>query len=110
LNEIKKNGKAIYRMILKDDFKSYGKLLRNHWECKKKLNSKINNKNTKKIIEICKKYRIDGYRVVGAGAGGYILAYGKNTKDLQLELNYKKIVFIKFNLDQNGTKVIYNSN
>ena len=109
LNKIKENGKDVYKLIVEDSFHKYGKFLSRHWNFKKNLNEKINNKSSKKIIEICKKNKVDEYRVVGAGAGGYILAYGKNVYKLQSKLNLKKIIYIKFNLDLDGSKVIYNS-
>ena len=97
-------------MISENNFKNYGNFLNKHWESKKKLNHKINNKNSKIIIKICKKNKVEGLRVVGAGAGGYILAYSKNLKKLKKELTSKNIIFIKFKLDTVGTEVIYNNN
>lgn len=110
LDEIKKIGKQVYKMINENNFKNYGSFLNKHWEAKKKLNYKINNRNSKKIIKICKKNKVEGLRVVGAGAGGYILAYSKNIEKLKKELTLKNIIFIKFKLDTIGTDVIYNNN
>lgn len=109
LNEIKKIGINVYGMILKKNFSDYGNLLSQHWKYKKMLNPKINNEKTRKIIEICKNNKVQDLRVVGAGAGGYILVYNKNLNNLMEVLKKKKIIFIKFKLDLDGTKVIYNS-
>ena len=110
LNEIKKIGYKIFKDIIENDLKNYGKLLDQHWKLKTKIHKKITNNKINKIISICKKNNVIGCRVVGAGAGGYILAFSKNFKKLKKILNLKKILFLHIRIENKGVRVINSYN
>lgn len=106
LNAIKKNGYKIYYEIINNNLDDYGKLLQNHWNSKLKIDSKILNNKISKIISLCKKNNILYYRVVGAGAGGYILCFSKNFKKLKKILKIKKILFLHIKIEKKGVRII----
>ena len=107
LNKIKQNGRKVYNLIINKNLSGYGKYLTSHWEAKKKLNKKTINRKTNKIINLCLKNGAEGCRIVGAGAGGYVLVYGRKLQKITNRLSYKKIVYTSFNLDNEGARLIY---
>mgnify|MGYP001390057929 FL=1 len=52
------------------------------------------------------KYKIIGGKLIGAGGGGFILVCTRNKKTLCKILDDKKINYINFNLEKNGSKII----
>ncbi len=106
LDEIKKNSYEIFENSIKKNLKDYGKYLDQYWKIKKKIDKKITNKKINKIIKICKKNDADGCRVVGAGAGGYILTHSKNFKKLKNELIKNNILFLPIKIEQKGVSII----
>jgi D-glycero-alpha-D-manno-heptose-7-phosphate kinase len=110
LNEIKKIGYKIYKDVVKNNLQNYGKLLDEHWKLKNKINKKISNNKIEKIISICKKNNVIGCRVVGAGGGGYILAFSKNFKKLKKILKQKKILLLPIKIENKGVRIIHSYN
>ena len=110
LNKIKKIGYEVYNEIINNNLSNYGKLLNDHWQCKIKIDNKIINKKINYIISLCKANDVVSYRVVGAGAGGYILAFANNFKKIKKILKDKKIIFLPIKIEEKGVRVIDNYN
>ena len=106
LNDIKATGLNIYHKSIKYNLKDYGKYLDKYWHSKIKIDKRIANKKINSIIKICKENNVDGCRVVGAGAGGYILAHSKNFKKLKLSLDRKKILYLPIKIEEKGVSII----
>jgi D-glycero-alpha-D-manno-heptose-7-phosphate kinase len=106
LNQIKKIGYQVYNEIINNNFRNYGELLNDHWKAKIKIDKKITNKKIKNIISLCIKNNVIGCRVVGAGAGGYILAFANNFKKIKKVLKKKKILFLPIKLEEIGVKIL----
>ena len=106
LNEIKKIGHQVYNEIIKNNFNNYGYLLNKHWQSKIKIDKKIVNKKIKQIVSLCNKNEVIGCRVVGAGAGGYILAFANNFKKIKKILIKKKILFLNIKIEEHGVRVV----
>ena len=73
---------------------------------KKKIDKKIVNKKIDQIINLCKNNQVEGCRVVGAGAGGYILAYSKNLNKLKKVLKLKNILYLPIKIEKRGVSII----
>lgn len=112
LDQIKKIGYKIYKEVKKNNLINYGKLLDEHWKSKTKIDKNIVNNEIIKIISLCKKNNVEGCRVVGAGAGGYILAFSRNFKKLKKILSKKNILYLSLKIENQGVKIInsYNKN
>lgn len=106
LDEIKKIGYKIYNEIINNNLNNYGKLLQDHWKSKVKIDNKIINNKISKIISLCKKNNVIHYRVVGAGAGGYILAFSNNFRKLKKDLKIKKILFLHIKIENEGVRIV----
>lgn len=108
LNRIKKIGYQVYSEIINNNFNNYGKLLNDHWQSKIKIDKKITNKKIKNIISLCMKNNVISCRVVGAGAGGYILAFANDFRKIIKILKIKKILFLSIKLEERGVRILDN--
>ena len=64
-------------------------------------------KKTTDLLEILNKKEILGYKIMGAGGGGFVLVYFKKGKrDGFIEKYLKNKLFIKPEIDESGTRTI----
>ena len=74
---------------------------------KSKLSSKMITKKTKDLFDILNKKEILGYKIMGAGGGGFVLAYFKEGKrDKFINKYLKNKLFVKPEIDELGTRTI----
>ena len=107
LMRIQKIVDEAYSNLINQDIDTFGKLLEYTWEMKKKLSNKMTTKKTSDLLEILNKKEILGYKIMGAGGGGFILAYFKEGKrDKFIEKYLKNKLFIKPEIDESGTRTI----
>jgi len=97
-----------FEQILKKDFtvKNYGEILEQSWEKKKNIGKLVTNT---KLNSFYKKYRNYTYggKICGAGSGGFFLfALSSKCKKI-LKNKIKKTNYIDFNLDHEGSKIIF---
>ena len=81
--------------------------INNSWQLKKKLNPKV---TTPKIDKIIKKGLDSGAlasKLLGAGGGGFVLFYVKNSSINRFKKKMKKFSPIKLNLDTVGTEKLF---
>ena len=83
--------------LKKGNIKECGKILKKNWELKKKLDASVYLKKFKKIENKLDKIGVYGYKLLGAGSGGYycILSNQKQKKKLK-KIFKKKFLDIKF--------------
>lgn len=105
LKETLERTKSIALKIKKKEMKHKDFLftLKQLWELKKKLSKKITNENIENIIKTFSHYDL-GFKVLGAGGGGFIFVYGKKCKEILIKRNYKTIDVLDSN---EGSKIIY---
>ena len=91
--------------IKKGNIEDAGKILKKNWDYKKKLNKFILNK---KILRIEKKLNISGiygYKLLGAGGGGYFCTISNQSSKKKLKKKFKGNYFdVKF--DFKGTRKV----
>src|SRR3989337_3156437 len=77
LSKMKELTDEAYRILTseKGDFIDFGKLLNETWQLKKKLSSKITTKDIDDIYETAIKSGAVGWKLCGAGGGGFIVFY-----------------------------------
>ncbi len=77
LNEMKSHALDTANCIQRGDFDRYGKLILKTWEQKKTIDSGTNPPEVEKIIDLIKDYAL-GYKLPGAGGGGYLYIVAKD--------------------------------
>ena len=89
-----------------DDF---GRLLHETWMQKKELSSTISNDKIDQLYSQFIKNGALGGKLLGAGGGGFLLLYIKNTKKNFFLKKFKNIINIPFKFSDKGCEVILNS-
>ena len=96
-----------YSNLINQDIDTFGKLLKYTWEMKKELSNKMKTQRTLHLFEILNKKEVLGYKIMGAGGGGFVLAYFKEgRRDKFINKYLKNKLFIKPQIDESGTRTI----
>ena len=98
--------------VLNDDRESIdrvGKLLNDQWLIKRSLTDKITNKNIDDIYNAGIEAGALGGKLLGAGAGGFILFYVPKEKQEAVKNSLKTKLLVPFRFESTGSKIIYHS-
>lgn len=111
LAEMKAHTLDMYEAIQRGDFSVYGNLVGKTWEQNKALDPGTNPPAVEKIISLIKDYAI-GYKLPGAGGGGYLYIVAK---DPEAALKVRKVLnayqlndsarFVEMNLSDKGLQI-----
>lgn len=101
-----------YVYLLRDalyqkQFDYLGEVLHKGWQLKKKIASKITNKDIDYCYDRALKAGAVGGKLLGAGGGGFMLFYCPLKKQDKLRSALRNLFELKFTFDQDGSKVIY---
>ena len=77
LHDMKMHALEMAECIQRGNFDRYGKLILKTWEQKKQLDSGTNPPQVEQIIDLIKDYAL-GYKLPGAGGGGYLYIVAKD--------------------------------
>ncbi len=96
-------------LLKNNQFNEFGKLLDASWNIKKLISNNISNDYFDSIYDSALSSGALGGKLLGAGSGGFMLFYvpKKNQKNVLQSL--KKLLFIPFKFESNGSQIIYNS-
>ena len=86
-----------------------GYLLNETWQLKKKLASRISNPDLEDLYQKAIQVGALGGKVTGAGGGGFFLFYCPPEKRQSVQTALHQFRELPFRLEQDGTKVIFNS-
>ena len=106
LDKVKKMGKEFATFLKKKDFLSYGKLMDEHWQIKKKRSHAMTNKFIDDLYHFGIKNGANGGKVIGAGGGGFILFQTESPNKLRHEFTKKNIKAVDFNFVSAGTEIV----
>jgi len=105
INEIAIRASEILKSKSSKKLDEIGNLLDETWHYKKKLSPRVTNKIIDKIYSLGKKNGALGGKLLGAGAGGFILFYVTQDKRSKLIKALKKYSCIDFNFISSGSEV-----
>lgn len=77
LHEMKVHAADMANCIQRGDFERYGRLIMKTWEQKKMIDGGTNPPEVERIIDLVKDYTL-GYKLPGAGGGGYLYMVAKD--------------------------------
>ena len=89
------------------DYKTCGEIIDYNWRLKKKLSKNINNNFFNEAYELAKKSGAYGGKILGAGGRGYLLLIAPKKHHKIIKKKLYKLEELKFNLDTDGSKVLY---
>ncbi len=87
-----------------DDF---GKLLQESWKIKRSLSSQISNSRIDEIYETGMNAGALGGKILGAGAGGFILFFVKPELQKKVKEKLKDLLYVPFKFENMGSQIIY---
>jgi len=90
------------------NFDSFGRLMNQSWELKKKLAGSISNNDINEIYEAAKRAGAIGGKITGAGGGGFLMLYVPYEKQGAVRTSLSSLQELPFRLESDGTKVIFN--
>jgi D-glycero-alpha-D-manno-heptose-7-phosphate kinase len=108
LREIRQMAYQARTYIESENFDSFGALLDQSWELKKRLSSTISNGRINEIYEAARRAGAIGGKVAGAGGGGFLLLYVPYEKQKAVRTALGDLQELPFRLEPDGTKVIFN--
>ena len=108
LREIKQMTYQARTYLEAEDFDSFGELLHQSWELKKRLSSTISNGHINDIYESARRAGAVGGKIAGAGGGGFLLVYVPYERQKAVRNALSGLQELPFRLESDGTKVIFN--
>jgi D-glycero-alpha-D-manno-heptose-7-phosphate kinase len=90
-----------------EDIKNFGKLLHESWQLKKCLTDRISNPMIDDIYNAAISAGATGGKLLGAGAGGFMLLFVKPSMQARLKKRLKNLLEVKFNFESAGSQIIF---
>ena len=114
INKIEILNNMVYdaiKLLSKNKLDDFGLLLNQAWNIKKSLNNQISSSYIDSIYNEGLNLGALGGKILGAGGGGFILFYVPTDKINNFKnIMNKKLLFIPFNFESNGSQIIYKDN
>lgn len=98
------------RKLVCDDrvpLEDFGSLLHDTWLLKKKLSSCISNNVVERIYETSREAGAIGGKLLGAGAGGFLLVFAKPENHTAIKSALADFQTVEFQPDNTGSSVVY---
>ena len=108
LSRIKDLGYRILEAIETSNYDSWGHMLDEHWQNKKKLSGKVSLAKVDAIYdEVRERFGVLGGKIIGAGGGGFLMLYCP-TKNSRLErfMEGQDMQRMHYTIEPEGTKVV----
>jgi D-glycero-alpha-D-manno-heptose-7-phosphate kinase len=94
------------KSLLANDYPQIGRVINESWEIKKRFSTKISTPEIDKIITELLIAGVWGAKLLGAGQGGYVLAFADPNLRLLLTQQYRSRIIIP-RIDVQGSTVVY---
>lgn len=86
-------------------YSEYAKCLNESWDLKKKLSKEISSSEIDRMLQMCMDNGASACKLLGAGGGGYMLAWTQEKETLKKIFSDR--VCLDFKIAQNGAQVVY---
>jgi D-glycero-alpha-D-manno-heptose-7-phosphate kinase len=106
LHQIKDLALLSKRALEEGKCATFGELMHEHWESKKKRSGGITNRSIDEWYELGRSNGAIGGKVVGAGGGGFLLFYAEDRGNLRKAMARAGLEEVRFRFDFEGTKVL----
>ena len=109
LHEIKRLGIETEKILRNGEINRYADFLKQHWEAKQHLSDLVTNGKINRHYQTAMANGAQGGKIIGAGGGGYLLAYCSDPEKrslLRLALSQEGLEELKYSFDFTGTNVL----
>ena len=93
--------------LQKNNYASFGEILHQGWKLKKSIANEISNQDIDFWYESARSAGAVGGRILGAGAGGFLMLYAPSELHEQIKNKLKELQHVKVNFDQLGSRIIF---
>ena len=108
LRDMRQQAYEIHEVLLNGNADMIGDMLHKGWLLKKQLASRISNSSIDEMYEKAMNAGATGGKVAGAGGGGFMLLYSPPERQNAVREALTEMRELPFNLEIDGTKVIFN--
>lgn len=84
----------------------FGRLMHEHWEVKKARSGSMSNPRIDHLYEVGRANGALGGKLVGAGAGGFLMFYAEDTRRLRHAMRDQGLTELRFGFDHGGSTVL----
>jgi D-glycero-alpha-D-manno-heptose-7-phosphate kinase len=106
LRFIKGIGRQIKKALESGDTRRFAELMNDHWEQKKSRTAGMSNDHIDAWYETGMGNGAVGGKLVGAGAGGFLLFYAADVDRLRRAMNGEGLSEVRFSFDHDGSTVV----
>ena len=106
LHRVKDLGKASRQALESGDTEEFAAIMHEHWCHKKKRSSSMSNDNVDRWYELAMESGALGGKLVGAGAGGFLLFYAKDQDAVRSAMVDENLTEVRFNFDHDGSTLL----
>jgi D-glycero-alpha-D-manno-heptose-7-phosphate kinase len=106
LNEIRRIGYDVRDALQAGDTPRFGELMHEHWELKRQRSAGISNEQIDSWYQLARQHGALGGKLVGAGAGGFLLFYSPEPARLRRGLEDVGLNEVRFGFDYDGSIVL----
>ena len=106
LHGVKSIGLASLDALQQGDTAAFASLMNEHWQHKKHRSATMSNSAIDSFYEIGMENGALGGKLVGAGSGGFLLFYAKDTDRLRRAFTSESLTEVRFQFDHDGAVVL----
>jgi len=107
LHFVKELGIGIKTALENGDTARFGRMMHEHWELKQRRSPSISNSAINRWYEIGRDAGAVGGKIVGAGAGGFLLFYTLDRTRLRAAMAHEGLSEVPFRFDHDGSMTIF---
>ena len=89
------------------DLSEFGHLLHENWQIKRSLTERISNSRIDEIYETARKAGAAGGKLLGAGAGGFMLFFSSPEVQPRIKEALGQLLHVPFDFESTGSQIIY---
>lgn len=107
LHYVKELGVRSRVALEKGDAETFGAIMHEHWERKRKRSSGMSNPHIDEWYEAGRKAGAIGGKLVGAGGGGFLMFYAPQPNAVRAAMAALQLQEVRFRFDFDGTRVVF---
>lgn len=99
-------GRRVGEVLEKGDTRGFGELMHEHWEHKRTRSKSMSSDSIDRWYEVGRANGAVGGKLVGAGAGGFLMFYAEDPAALREAMTGLGLAELRFSFDHDGAAVI----
>jgi D-glycero-alpha-D-manno-heptose-7-phosphate kinase len=106
LHQVREIGLEVRKALEHDDPLTFGTIMDRHWHYKRARSTSMSNPEIDRWYELAMQNGAVGGKLVGAGAGGFLLLYAQDHAPLRTAMAAEGLTEVRFTFDLDGSVVL----